>query len=257
MDEGARVYMRGVWPETRWDNLATVVQRVSTMGRFDVAGIAAAGVWTSRERLKLKAVFSGCAEHVFVFSDAEAGLAGAFAGHKGVLVIAGTGSVGLAMTEKGIMRVGGHGHLIGDPGSGFWFGRAGLDAGLRAREGLGPATALSQLLPPDIRPFILSLSHTKVAALAPKVFSAAHSGDEVARLIVEQGLDYLVNMVLVLLNRAGEKLPVSYQGGLFGNRFFLRRFKQRLGDVGIDLVHPAFSGSWGAGWLALTGLRDR
>jgi len=61
----------------------------------------------------------------------------------GVAVAAGTGVVALAVGQQAIRRIDGWGHLIGDAGSGFWIGRAALDAVMRAFDGRGPATLLT------------------------------------------------------------------------------------------------------------------
>lgn len=49
----------------------------------------------------------------------------------GVVVAAGTGVVTLGVGPEGVARVDGWGHLLGDAGSAYWIGRAGLDAALR------------------------------------------------------------------------------------------------------------------------------
>jgi N-acetylglucosamine kinase-like BadF-type ATPase len=54
------------------------------------------------------------------FTDLEAAFAGTFEGEAGILVIGGTGSSGLGFDGKSkLVRVGGFGKRLGDPGSGF------------------------------------------------------------------------------------------------------------------------------------------
>ncbi|MFZ2242112.1 MAG: BadF/BadG/BcrA/BcrD ATPase family protein, partial [Gordonia amarae] len=62
--------------------------------------------------------------------------------HHGVVVAAGTGVVTLGVSPEGVARVDGWGHLLGDAGSAYWIGRAGLDAAMRAFDGRAEPTAL-------------------------------------------------------------------------------------------------------------------
>ena len=60
----------------------------------------------------------------------------------GAVVAAGTGAVCVARRGERMAKVDGWGSLLGDAGSGFAIGRAGLDAALRAADGRGEQTAL-------------------------------------------------------------------------------------------------------------------
>ena len=61
------------------------------------------------------------------------------------MVASGTGVVTLAVGRTELARVDGWGYLLGDAGSGYWLGRAALDAVMRAHDGRGDATALSAI----------------------------------------------------------------------------------------------------------------
>ncbi|MGH9000724.1 MAG: BadF/BadG/BcrA/BcrD ATPase family protein, partial [Acidimicrobiia bacterium] len=75
-------------------------------------------------------------ERVLVTGDVVTAHAGALGGQPGVVVVAGTGAVALALSGTGtVARADGCGHLLGDAGSGYWIGRAGLEAALRATDG--------------------------------------------------------------------------------------------------------------------------
>ena len=67
---------------------------------------------------------------------------GSLGGAPGVVIAAGTGSVALAVGRR-VARVDGWGSLVGDAGSGYWIGRAAIDAVLRADDGRGEPTALT------------------------------------------------------------------------------------------------------------------
>jgi N-acetylglucosamine kinase-like BadF-type ATPase len=86
------------------------------------------------------------ANEVWLCDDSVTSHAGALSLGSGVSLVAGTGVACLVAPELGSPRVvGGHGYLIGDEGGGFWIGREGLRAALRAQEGRGPQTALTSL----------------------------------------------------------------------------------------------------------------
>ncbi|WP_394276120.1 N-acetylglucosamine kinase [Luteococcus sp.] len=80
---------------------------------------------------------------VLLAHDSITSYLGALGDRTGVVVAAGTGVVTLAVGDEQVARVDGWGNLIGDAGSGYWIGRASLDAVMRAHDGRGPATALS------------------------------------------------------------------------------------------------------------------
>ena len=73
----------------------------------------------------------------------EAALLGAFDGGPGIVVIAGTGSTALGRAADGALcRVGGHGYLLGDEGSGYWIGnQARTPARSRSADGTGRVRA--------------------------------------------------------------------------------------------------------------------
>src|SRR6185295_6497869 len=77
-----------------------------------------------------------------VTSDAVLAHAGALGGEPGVVLIAGTGVVALAIGADGALRTAdGWGPGLGDEGGGAWIGASGLRAALRAHDGRGPSTA--------------------------------------------------------------------------------------------------------------------
>src|SRR5262249_61200260 len=83
------------------------------------------------------------AARVAVTGDAVLAHAGALGGEPGVVLIAGTGVVALAIDADGALRtVDGWGPWLGDEGGGAWMGASGLRAALRALDGRGPSTAL-------------------------------------------------------------------------------------------------------------------
>ena len=107
---------------------------------------------------------------------------GALSGRPGVALAAGTGTLCLAIGADGRRRnVDGLGYLFGDEGGGFWLGRAGMRAAVRAAEGRGPETTLQTALRAVVGPLPQSVKHlyasptlvADVAAFAVEVGAAA------------------------------------------------------------------------------------
>ena len=117
------------------------------------AGFGLAGLRSDEHARELTAELARrTGARVVVGDDTDAALAGAFAGRPGVVVIAGTGSGAAGRDAAGrTVRVGGHGFLLGDEGGGYWIGREAVRAALRAADGTGPPTALTELVRRRVR----------------------------------------------------------------------------------------------------------
>lgn len=179
------------------------------------------------------------ADIVVVTDDAVIALAGATAGEPGIVTIAGTGSIAFGRNAGGrTARTGGWGFIFGDEGGGFDIARQALRAALRAEEGWGPPTALTQALLEATgavdangvlhRFYTPEWPRQRVAALAPLVDEAANSGDEVARHILHnaaQQLAVLTSSVRGQLWRPGEPARVAWTGGVFRSRLLLERYR--------------------------------
>src|SRR4051794_38579512 len=163
-----------------------------------------------------------------VDNDARIALSGAIGFGAGVVVIAGTGSVCVGRNDAGDeARAGGWGPLVGDEGSGFAIARAGLAAILRAYDGRGPATLMTELLkrdydmtPPDLPRFVYATTtHADdIARVGKLVIDAAENGDAPAHEIIERAGGELGSCVLAVASRLGLTsidFPVAYVGGAF------------------------------------------
>jgi len=163
-----------------------------------------------------------------VDNDARIALTGAVGYGGGVVVIAGTGSVAFGRNEDGEeWRAGGWGPIVGDEGSGFGIARAALAAIVRAYDGRGKATAMTEMLraewkmsPQDIPRFIYApATHADdIARFGKLAIEAAERGDEVARGILDDGgreLGACVVAVARRLTMLDTVFPVSYVGGAF------------------------------------------
>ena len=153
-------------------------------------------------------------------SDAIAALASGTRGGPGIGLIAGTGSVAVAVGAGGqALHCGGWGPLLGDRGSGYRIGLAALQAVADADDTVGPPTALTDLIcrawdlaaPRDLfnRVYAAGADRADIAALVPLVVTAADGGDAVAAGIVDIAVDDLVTLAGATAARADFLMPAQ------------------------------------------------
>jgi N-acetylglucosamine kinase-like BadF-type ATPase len=195
---------------------------------LDGAVIALAGTDTDAVA---RHVHSARTDRWIVVNDVVAAWATATGGQPGIGVISGTGSnvfgVGRVGTETRAWRAGGWGHLLGDEGSGHWFGTESIKAALRDREDSGPATALSDaavefFAAPSIealatRVYSQPLSKSEIAAFAIETARLAEHGDTVACELYARGARLLSGQIAAVIRRTG--LAGSFPVGLIGSAF--------------------------------------
>jgi N-acetylglucosamine kinase-like BadF-type ATPase len=197
------------------------------------AGIGGAGRDAVAKRIAtfLLAGFPNAA--VSVTTDLAITLQAAVGDGEGIILVVGTGSGAYGRDADGkIARAGGRGPWFSDEGSAFDIGWRALAAVVRAEEGRGEKTALSEQAlkwlgcndwnrvldwvvknPDDVFPRIFPL----VAALGDK-------SDPVARKILSgaaQSLAELAGSVLKKLKMADREVPIAKAGGALGrSKFF-------------------------------------
>lgn len=161
--------------------------------------------------------------------DMVAAFYGALPEGVGVVVVAGTGAVSYGKNTAGeTAQIDGWGHLLGDEGSGYWLGRAGLQAAARALDGRGEPTALAERLPAALGAAPLSAAayalyaaadqRERVAALAATVAACAADGDGVAAGLVADAGAALAASATAAVRRLGleaEPVSVATSGSLF------------------------------------------
>jgi N-acetylglucosamine kinase-like BadF-type ATPase len=141
------------------------------------------------------------------------------------------------------------GTLSGDWGGGSEIGPLALWHAVRAEDGRGEATALSDLVPEHFglkRPYQVMeaihfgrLEERRLYELPPLVFKAARRNDPVARAIVDRQADEVVTMAATAIRRlrlGQSEVVVVLGGGIFrsGHRAFFERI-----EGGLRAVAPA------------------
>lgn len=183
-------------------------------------GLAGAGVAASAQAFVRDApAFAALA----LDTDAAAALLGAFDGQPGVLLAAGTGSVGIAQWTDGRRRLaGGWGFGIGDEGGGAWIGQRALQLAQQALDGRSAAGALVQAVwrvagadRPTLIDWCRQAGQAGHAALAPLVFDSADADPAAARLLdlaagelaaLAQALDPGGTLSVVVSGSVGQRL---------------------------------------------------
>ena len=163
---------------------------------------------------------------LMIASDALTALLGAIGPCDGVVVAAGTGTACLARRGDRFAKVDGWGSLLGDAGSGFAIGRAGLDAVLREFDGRGGSPALLTAAERHFgtvadlpnRVYAAPSPSRAVAGFAVEVARVARTGDEHARAILDDAGRELAISACAALSRLfepDEPVLLSYTGNLF------------------------------------------
>lgn len=164
-------------------------------------------------------------------NDVVGAWAGATEASAGLVVIAGTGATGLGMNAHGdLWRTDGWDYILGDAGSGYAIGRAGIHAAMKALDGREAPTRLARELAasygvrtaPEMRRLVDSTPFGKfeIAHFALRVADAAEHGDAVAQaLLMQAGRDLAENAVAIMrrLNVLDTPFPVSTIGGVFNS----------------------------------------
>ena len=197
-----------------------------------------------------------------VLWDAETAFAGALPEQVGILVQSGTGSVVYGRTAKGrVMSSGGWSPLLGDPGSAFAIGQQALISALRAMDGSGEKTLLSEAIPHETKStleqlVVLADAHMsgavpKIAALCKVVFQLAEGGDTECIRIRDEAAKQLSERLASLLKLWPDKGPVlvSFSGRLmYAQSQFRQAMHSHLREYTstIEWREPHFRPPYGA-----------
>ena len=178
-------------------------------------------------------------------SDVFMALYGFTLGAPGALLIAGTGSMGIAMDEnKKVSTIGGWCEPTTDPGSGHFIGVEGIKAALSAFDGIAPATLLTDKLlaffgcsePRDLIGHLNSpdTTRTRLASFSREVAEAASAGDPVAGEILQRAGDVLARYGVALLDR----IAPARNLGIYGSVLIRNAQVRHIFEENVHIVHP-------------------
>ncbi|HUI29367.1 MAG TPA: BadF/BadG/BcrA/BcrD ATPase family protein [Candidatus Acidoferrales bacterium] len=200
-----------------------------------------------------------------VESDALAALEGAFPGKEGMVLISGTGSILLAKDAAGtVYRVGGWGRFVGDEGSGYAIGRAGLKAYAEQHDGRGKKTKISDFVEKELnidspQSLVLKIYHENfdIASTARFVLAAAEKGDEVALSILDDAAKDLFLHVSAAISKIGKEVSIAFMGGILTHENMLvakLTYLIRQRYPAMKIILPERSAAVGAALLAMKGV---
>jgi len=161
-------------------------------------------------------------------------------------VVLGTGSIVLGRNSAGQMvKVGGHGWLLGDPGSAPGLVRESVKAIAKAFDAGAPAGLLARALmahfasadPIDlVGAFTADAEITHWGALCPLVFEAAAAGDQLAHGVIEQAAAELAQNINQVKQQGAVGTDVVVGGGVVRAQPHLaQRIGTELAALGSDL----------------------
>jgi glucosamine kinase len=173
------------------------VDAVCARAGFDAAqrprlalGLGFAGLSSPDDARRVEARFPGFAL-TRAANDATTACLGAHGGGDGALVIAGTGSAGIARVGGRETVIGGRGFLLGDDGSAARVGADAIRAAVRAYDRIGPASPMTREVmrrfdddPLAAIQWALDAKPSAYGAFAPLVMECAGRGDKIALAIV-------------------------------------------------------------------------
>jgi len=195
----------------------------------DAIHIGAAGAGRQAAARQLQAIveraFPGA--RVTVADDAHIAFRARVPEGSGAVLVAGTGSIAYAENGTQAFRAGGYGPLLGDDGSGFAIGLAGVRTLARVYDQRASADTLARDIAdrlgvqtqPELFERIYGAPNpvALLASLAPTVLAAAHRGERSANRIVQSAASELFDLVKSVAKKAGlleERFPLVFSGGL-------------------------------------------
>lgn len=210
-----------------------------------VAGVAKKE-WELRDFLRSLNI----SDDVIVTTDAHIALAGALLDTEGIIVIAGTGSIGYGRRNNIEKRTGGWGYLLGDEGSAYDVGRRGIIAGLKAYDGRGEETVLLDMIYEYLgtgeMEALIKIIYEKakdiISGFARYVVKAGELGDKVALEILKSAAYELSLLAISTAEGLGyqgeDRFNIAYTGGFFKARdividSFTRHIREKFPNVNI------------------------
>ena len=143
----------------------------------------------------------------------------------GVCLISGTGSY-CCIRRDGQHRhyIGSTGYMLETGGSGYVMGQQALIAASRERDGRGPSTLLTEMLESEMgetifehMPVIYAGGRAYISSFSKTVFDACRQGDEVAKRIVQDAVDYFDEALRTSYKIMGKPFRGVLGGGVFLN----------------------------------------
>lgn len=179
-----------------------------------------------------------------VMSDLELCFELHFPDRDGVLAILGTGSVFAAKAEGRLVKVGGYGRLLGDPGSGFSIGVRAARAYLRLKDGFFNDVQFESVLGGffTTRENAVNAVYKQgfpLQSLAPVVIDLAQTENRTARQILFGESRQVLSHIRLLISKlpGGQPLPIKLCGGLVeASNFYQKLLHKQIEDARLNIL---------------------
>ncbi|HEX8733596.1 MAG TPA: BadF/BadG/BcrA/BcrD ATPase family protein [Ktedonobacterales bacterium] len=194
-------------------------------------------------------------------------------GETGIVTIAGTGATGLGMNTLGeFWRTDGWDYILGDAGSGYAIGLAGIHAAMEMLDGRRAPTSLARQMGEcygvedgdGMRRLADSgsLGKLRIADFARHVSEAADAGDPVARAILAHASEDIAESVAAIIRSLGmadDAFPVGFVGSVFKSRWVLEPLRARIRSLAerATLTEPRYPPEVGAARTARRRIAER
>lgn len=270
--EGGSTSVESNPPETVRSNIESLLRALASESGLRLKDCAAlclgtAGVDSEESLLRTEEILKSLALPFpfMVVNDGQIALAAQTGGGPGILIISGTGSIGVAADGRGNgCRAGGYGHLVGDEGSGYWAASQAVRALLLSNDGLSPETMLTHLVfqalgvksVEQVLDFVYHNNKSELAKLSCQVETARRLGDQAAVDIMNRAADYLAALAAVLARRLpteGKTYPLFLAGGFLTHTPWLREAVTQRALKAYPALAPGKlqrEAEWGAVFLA-------
>ena len=184
------------------------------------------------------------ANKLIIIGDAYAAHLAAFLGADGIMVVAGTGSSLVGRKGRTSLRLGGWGHILGDQGSGYAIGLAGIRQAVIDSD-LGSESELLRAIRKhyqiatiqDLLEHIHASPKAAVAGFAKEVLDLAYEGSEASTEIVKNQIQSF-RLWFGRFLELDYPPKVSYTGGLFEHSYYLVAFSDLVKEEGLELFPP-------------------
>lgn len=236
------------------------------LNQINGVGIGIAGygnIKKDREEIDkiIKNIFK-CSKYILK-NDVEIALNGALNGEDGIVIVSGTGSIGLSKINNKYKRCGGFGYTIGDEGSAYWIGKKVLEIFSKEIDGRLGKTYIYEIIKKKLHlsndyNFIKYINEDikndrlEIAKFSQVCFEAAKLGDENAINIFKLAAKELSELInLLLRDFEYDNVKVSYIGGVFKSEKFILDPLMKFLNKKSSLIKPKYTPDIGAAILAM------